>query len=412
MERTYDVIVIGGGASGMMAAGRAAERGLRVLLLEKNKTLGVKLAMTGGGRCNICNAEDDIHQLLANYGTAKRFLYSSFSQFGVAETFSFFKKFKIFIKVEELKRAFPVTERAQDVVQALKIYLQKGKVEIKTNLTVSGFVTKEEKILGIRSGGHTYAAQSYILATGGKSHQETGSTGDGFRWLSSLHHNVQNPTPSVVPLAVRETWVKSLAGVTLDEVKITFLVDQNKMFTAKGRILCTHFGLSGPLILNSSKKVSDLLAEGSVTAVIDIFPQYDEGELDAHVTKTFEQNKNRSLKNTMRLLTPKGASAVILGLLFGLDPEKKIHSVTKVERKKIVNLLKGLPISISGLMGYERAVVVDGGLDLSEVDGKTMRSRRCKNLFITGDLLNINRPSGGFSLQLCWTTGWVAGGNA
>lgn len=411
-EELFDVIVVGGGASGMMAAGRAAERGLRVLLIEKNTQLGVKLAMTGGGRCNICNAEEDIHRLLANYGKAKRFLYSAFSQFGVPQTFSFFKKLGVSIKVEDLLRAFPVSDRAQDVVSALEKYLKKGKVHILTDSPASGFVIEKGKIVGIRVRTRVYAARSYILATGGTSHKETGSTGDGFRWLSGLRHVVQNPTPSVVPLAVRDKWIKSLAGVTFDNAKITFFVDHKKKFAVKGRILCTHFGLSGPLILNSSKKVSDLLAEGAVTAGIDIFPQYDEGALDTYLTKVFDQQKNKSLKNVIRLFVPKGASQALLQLLPEIDSEKKIHSITKAERKKLGALLKKLPVSISGLMGYERAVIVDGGLDLSEVDGKTMRSRRYDNLYITGDLLNINRPSGGFSLQLCWTTGWVAGSSA
>jgi len=412
MRKQYDVIVIGGGASGMMAAGRAAERGRRVLLLEKNDRLGVKLLLTGGGRCNICNAEEDVHQLLAHYGSAKKFLYSSFSQFGVTETFSFFESQNLPLKIEALKRAFPKSEKASDVVRALEAYLAKGKVEIRTSVSVHGFVFRSGKIVGVKVGAHVFSSESYILATGGKSHPETGSTGEGFEWLSALHHEVKQPTPSVVPLSVRDTWIKSLAGVTLDNAKITFFVDGKKQFSVKGRILCTHFGLSGPTILNSASKVAPMLKEGVVTAAIDVFPQHDIGALDTSITKIFDENKNRELKNVMKLIAPKGTSVVILDLLQKIDREKKVHSILKTERKTVVQLLKALPVSISGLMGYERAVVIDGGLELSEVDGKTMRSRRYSNLYITGDLLNINRPSGGFSLQLCWTTGWVAGNNA
>lgn len=412
MGKEFDVIVIGGGPSGMMAAGRAAERGRRVLLLEKNDRLGVKLLLTGGGRCNICNAEDDVHRLLAHYGLAKKFLYSSFSQFGVTETFSFFESQNLPLKIEALKRAFPKSEKASDVVRALEKYLAKGKVEIRKSVSVHGFVFRSNKIVGVKVRGCVVSAESYILATGGKSHPETGSTGEGFEWLSALHHEVKKPTPSVVPLSVRDTWIKSLAGVTFDNAKITFFVDGKKQLSVKGRILCTHFGLSGPTILNSASKVARMLKEGVVTAIIDVFPEYDLGHLDSYVTKIFDENKNRELKNVMKLIAPKGTSVVILDLLPKIDREKKVHSILKTERKTVVQLLKALPVSISGLMGYERAVVVDGGLELSEVDGKTMRSRQYSNLYITGDLLNINRPSGGFSLQLCWTTGWVAGNNA
>ncbi|MFA6908684.1 MAG: aminoacetone oxidase family FAD-binding enzyme, partial [Patescibacteria group bacterium] len=216
MSTQFDVIVVGGGASGMMAAGRAAERGLSVLLLEKNKRLGMKLAITGGGRCNICNAEEDIHRLLAHYGSAKKFLYSSFSQFGVAETFTFFTSRGLPLKVEAHKRAFPVTEQAGDVVRVLEKYMRQGKVTVRTGAQVKGCVAEGGKIVGVDVSGTRLSARAYILATGGKSHPETGSTGDGFRWLADLRHTVKEPTPSVVPLAVSDAWVKSLAGVALD----------------------------------------------------------------------------------------------------------------------------------------------------------------------------------------------------
>lgn len=409
MQNNYDVIVIGGGASGMMAAGRAAERGRRVLLLEKNEHLGEKLAITGGGRCNICNAEEDIHRLLAHYGTAAKFLYSPFSQFGMAETMEFFTTRGLPLKVEALQRAFPESEKASDVVRVLEDYLHKNGVEIRTNAEVQGFVEDSGKISGVEIDGQTVTAESYILATGGKSHPETGSTGDGFRWLRDLGLDVQEPTPTVVPLAAQEDWIKSLAGVTLDNVKVTFMVEGKRRLSVKGRILCTHFGISGPIILNAAGKVSDMLYDGLVTATIDAFPDLDLGALDKHITQIFDDNKNRDLKNVMKLVAPIGTSMAILTLLPQIDPEKKVHSISKQERKTIVNLMKALPLTITGLMGNDRAVVSDGGLAISEVDGKTMATRRYSNLFVTGDLLHINRPSGGFSLQLCWTTGWVAG---
>jgi predicted Rossmann fold flavoprotein len=216
----------------------------------------------------------------------------------------------------------------------------------------------------------------------------------------------------VVPLAVQNDWIKSLAGVTLDNVKVTFMVEGKKRLSVKGRILCTHFGISGPMILNAAGKVADMLLDGIVTAVVDVFPDLDLGALDKHIIQIFDENKNRDLKNVIKLIAPTGTSPAILTLLPQIDPEKKVHSISKQERKTIVNLMKALPFTITGLMGNDRAVVSDGGLAISEVDGKTIATRRYSNLYVTGDLLHISRPSGGFSLQLCWTTGWVAGSNA
>ncbi len=412
LKTQYDVIVIGGGAAGMMAAGRAAERGRRVLLLEKNTRLGKKLSITGGGRCNICNAQQDQHLLLKNYGSAEKFLYTPFSQFGVAETFNFFASHGVPLKIEANHRAFPKTEKAGDVVLALEGYVRKGKVTIQTSAQVKGFLVEGGTIVGIKAQNKILSAESYILATGGTSHPDTGSTGDGFRWLAELGHGVKKPTPTVVPLVVQDRWIKALAGVALDEVKVTFFVDGKKRLAVKGRVLCTHFGFSGPLILNAAGKVADMLHDGTVTATIDVVPRLDHGALDRQITDVFDKNKNRDVKNVMKLLTPTGAAASILTLLPLLSVEKKVHSVTKAERKSLVSLLKALPVTISGLMGYERAVVVDGGVSIRDVDGRTMRSRKHANLFVTGDLLDIRRPSGGYSLQLCWTTGWVAGNNA
>jgi predicted Rossmann fold flavoprotein len=412
MNTTYDVIVIGGGAAGMMAAGRAAQRGRKVLLLEKNSQLGKKLAITGGGRCNVCNAEEDVHRLLAHYSDAKKFLFSPFSQFGVAETFDFFASRGLPLKVEANQRAFPQTENAQDVVRLLKAYVESGHVDVRVNAQVQGFRVESGTIRGVKTKDDTFSAESYVLASGGKSHPETGSTGDGFGWLATLGHDVKEPTPTIVPLAVEDAWVKSLAGLALDDVKVTFFVDGKKQLAVKGRVLCTHFGLSGPTILNSAGKVADMLHDGVVTAAIDVFPKSDLGNLDAHIIRIFEENKNRDVKNVLKFIVPTGTSATILTLLPSLNPDKKVHSVSREERKALTALLKSLPLTITGLMGYERAVVADGGLALSDIEGKTMRSRKHENLFVTGDLLDISRPSGGYSLQLCWTTGWVAGSNA
>lgn len=411
-EYDYDVIVIGGGAAGMMAAGHAGFLGKKVLILEKNRQLGEKLKITGGGRCNVTNAEEDMRVFLKNYKNADKFLHSPFSQFSQKDTFEFFEKRGLPLVVQARKRAFPHTEKAIDVYRVMEKYIKDSGVLVKTNSPVNKIIKDKNKIIGIKVGSNTYTAKSYILATGGMSHPETGSTGDGFKWLSDLGHTVKAPTPTIVPLSVKEVWVKSMPGVSLSFMKITFYLDGVKKFSKTGKILFTHFGLSGPLILNSAGEVHDLLYEGVVTAKIDAYPDTNEGDLEKKIIKVFDENKNKILKNVMDELAPHGTAGAILSLLKDLDGNIKVHSITKENRKALVNLLKGLPLTISGLMGFDRAVVADGGVDLNEVDMKTMKSKVLENLYITGDLLHINRPSGGFSLQICWTSGFIAGGNA
>lgn len=408
----FDVIVIGGGASGMMAAGRAGERDKRVLLLEKNASLGEKLKITGGGRCNLTNAEFDTRELLKNYGDGAPFLASPFSQFGVESVFKFFESRNLPLIIQDRKRAFPKTESALDVFRVLEKYLFETHVVMRTGAKVTRINVDGRRVLGVDCGPVSYEAGAVILATGGLSHPETGSTGDGFGWLRSFGHTVKPPTPTIVPFAVKEAWVKELAGVALEQMKITFFIDGKKQFSRTGSLLFTHFGLSGPVILNSSGNVADMLQAGAVTAAIDAFPSMDLGALDKHVTGVFDANKNRSLKKVFKDIAPLGTSASLLKLIHEIDAEKKVHSVTREERKKIVRTLKSLPVTISHLMGFDRAVLADGGVILEEMDMRTMRSRLLDNLYITGDLLNVRRPSGGYSLQLCWTTGYVAGSNA
>ena len=407
----FDVIVVGGGASGMMAAGRAGEIGKRVLLIEKNKLLGEKLKISGGGRCNITNAEYDVRKFLANYGSAADFLFSPFSKFGVKETFSFFESLGLPLVIQARNRAFPETEKASDVCNALIAYMKKNNVTVRTNTTVKKIIHDGKKISGVVTNLGTYTADKFIISTGGVSHPETGSTGDGFNWLSDLGHTVKDPTPTIVPLAVSNEWVHMLSGVSLSFMKISFYANDKKQFSKTGKILFTHFGLSGPLILNSSSKVADLLQEGNVTARIDAYPDTDIGSLDAQITKIFDANKNKMLKNILKDIVPEGIAPGVILLLQSINLETKVHSVSKEDRRKIVDLLKSLPVNITGLMGYDRAVVADGGVSLSEIDTKTMQSKVISNLYVTGDLLHINRPSGGFSLQICWTTAYVAGSN-
>ncbi len=417
IDNYFDVIVVGGGASGMMAAGVAGERGKHVLLLEKNKNLGEKLKITGGGRCNVTNAESNVREFLKVYGEGGKFLNSPFSQFSSKDTFDFFERLGLPLVVQGGKRAFPHTEKAMDVFIALERYIKKAGVVVKTNAKVSEILSEKKggKIIAVMAGGVKYTAESFIFSTGGVSHPETGSTGDGFDFLRRLGHEVKKPTPTIVPLAVEDAWIKSMPGVSIPNMKITFYADGVKKFVKKGSLLCTHFGISGPLVLNSAKDVADLLEWAEVTALIDLFPSMDHGELEKKIIKIFDENKNKMLKNVFKEIVPAGTSEAILSLCSlyaNISLDTKVHSVTKEQRKQIIHLLKALPLTISSLMGFDRAVIADGGITLKEIDMKTMRSTLYENLYVTGDLLHINRPSGGFSLQLCWTSGFVAGNNA
>lgn len=410
----YDVIVIGGGASGMMAAGRAAERGRRVLLVEKNKQLGKKLSITGGGRCNILNAETDIHKLLENYGDAAKFLYSPFSQHGMQDSWNFFQSRGLPIVVEARKRAFPETQSAPTVTKCMRRYCTDNNVELRLKTRVEKFILSDGAITGIETNAGTFTAESFILATGGASHTETGSTGEGIEWLRELGHTVYEPNPNIVPLKVEEDWPKRASGKTLSFMKITFGLNPKGTkipgaFSRTGKILFTHFGISGPLVLNAAHEVKQLLARGPVPTVIDMYPDTEIGTLRNRVLELFNINKNKQLKNVLKEIAPAGMAEAVASQFDEELQNEKVHSITKDERHAIVDRLKAMPLTVNGTMGMDWAVISDGGVDLTEVDTKTMASKLYPNLHFTGDVLHINRPSGGYSLQLCWTTGWVAG---
>ncbi len=405
----YDVIVIGGGPAGMMAAGTAAKNGKKVLLLEKNNDLGEKLKITGGGRCNITNYELDNRKFLEHFGEAGKFLFSPFSQFSVKETFTFFERKKLPLVIQARNRVFPKSEKAYDVYLTLKKFLKDNGVKILLNAPVYKINTKSQEIVSVDTKNTRFTAKKYILAVGGVAAPETGSTGDGFKWLGKLGHHIHSPNPNIVPLRSNEAWIKKMSGTSLSFMKITFFVNDTKAFSRTGKILFTHFGLSAPLILNSAKEVKKLLDQGSVRAEIDLFPDTNLGSLEKRILKLFEKTKNKNLKNALYELLPKKIAEVIHDMMQLEEKNKKVHSVTVQERKKLIHLIKHLPLTINGLMGMDRAVIADGGVPLEEIDTRSMQSKIIKNLYITGDMLHVNRPSGGYSLQLCWTTGYVAG---
>lgn len=424
-SKVWDIIIIGGGPAGMMAAGRAAEVArqqgckLEILLLEKNNTLGKKLLTTGGGRCNVTNAEPDTRVFMDKYGSGAKFLFSAFAQHDVAKSLEFFHTHNMTTKIEAENRVFPTSNRAQSVWDVLVEHMRTGEVTVRSDAAVTGLVqTTPGKIDAVKLkgsgggvGGETIHGKNFIIATGGKSHPETGSTGEAFTWLAKAGHTIIEPTAALVPVTVADSWVKALSGISLPKAKITIYHDGEKQSVKKGKVLFTHFGLSGPAILNMSAEIGELLEYGQVMLSLDLLPDHDYATLNTALQALLAAEHKKKLKNALTGLIPTAFVSIVLERS-GVDGETACNSVTREARLELVKVLKDLRIRPTGLLGADRAIVTSGGVALEEVDFRTMQSRRVPNLYIVGDVLNIDRPSGGYSLQICWTTGYVAGNAA
>jgi len=407
----FDVAIIGGGPAGMMAAGRAAEKGAKVVLLEKNSSLGRKLLITGGGRCNILNAEMDARKLVAKYGPKGKALFGSFARFGVEDTLNFFEKKGLPIKVEAEKRAFPASNKSSDVLKVLAGYLKKGKVEVRFNSQVVGITHEKNAITSFKLKSGKIVAKNYVVATGGKSHPETGSTGEGFIYLKELGHSVEDADAALVPVKIKEQWVKDLSGISFPRARISVYQSGVKQESREGKILFTHFGLSGPLVLNMSRNMAELFKYGQVDLHLDLYPELDISALDKKVLENLNKFPNKMIKNNLSEIVPPRMVGFLLKLS-GIDQDKEVNLLKREERMKIVRQIKDFPLTVSGFLGADKAIVTSGGVSLKEIDFKTMKSKLFSNLFLAGDVLNFDRPSGGFSLQICWTTGFLAGENS
>ncbi|MDO8575520.1 MAG: NAD(P)/FAD-dependent oxidoreductase [bacterium] len=408
----WDVAVIGGGPAGMMSAGRAGELGAKVILLEKNPELGRKLLVTGGGRCNVTNAEFDNRKFLEKFRGDGKFLFSAFSEWNSKNTIEFFESHSVPTKVENEGRVFPVSNSSESVLGVLLSYIKKGGVTVKTNSAVKELVGEAGIIKSvILENGEEIFAKSFIIATGGKSYPKTGSTGDGFVWLSKLGHKMIKPDSALVPVNIKDEWVRNLQGVAMPEIKISIFQDDKKIESKKGKILFTHFGISGPTILNMSRKINELIPYGDVIISLDLMPNFDFSTIKTELERIFKENINKKFKNALSSIVPSALVSTIAEKS-GIDEDKPNHSITREEKIRLMHVLKDIRMEVHSLMSPENAIVSSGGVDLNEVDFKTMTSKLYPNLYLTGDILNINRPSGGYSLQICWTTGFVAGSNA
>lgn len=392
----------------MMAAGRAGERGLRVLLVEKNARLGVKLLITGHGRCNITNRTGSPRELAEKFGKNGKFLISAFSRFGVSELISFFETLGVKTKTEKNNRVITGSDMAEDVLKALVRYMEKAGVEVRLNAEVKSIVRSGGRIEKITlAGGEEVFADRFVICTGGKSYPATGSTGDGFEWARTLGHAVVRPAPSLTPVLLKDAFVKELEGLSLRDIRITAYKDGKKFDSGVGDALFTAKGMSGPLVINMSKTVRRELP-GDVVLKIDLVPELDSTEVDARLRKDFQEGPNRQVKNCLDALLPQKLVPVIMNIT-GIAPEKKANGVTKEERKKLVGLVKEFEVAVSGLPGFEKAIITAGGVELNEVDSKTMRSKLIENLYFAGEVLNLDGPTGGYNLQVCWSTGYCAG---
>ncbi|MFC1609054.1 NAD(P)/FAD-dependent oxidoreductase [Patescibacteria group bacterium] len=407
MEK-FGIVVIGGGPAGMMAAIKASEKGARVLLLEKNATLGRKLLITGKGRCNITQADCDNGEFVDKLGKKGRFLYSALSRFSFLDTVDFFEKKGVKTKIERGGRVFPASDSSKDVLNALVSAMKENGVKIATGKKVLGFNMKDGKIESIECQDEKIFADKFILATGGKSYPVTGSTGDGYQWVREIGHQVVETYPALVPVKVKDVWVKELQGLSLRNVEINVFQDNKRAESRFGEMLFTHFGISGPIVLDVSKKIGELLRSGKVEISIDLKPALEYAKLKERLQRDFDSSPKKTFRNYLPELLPRKMVDVMLKLS-EIDSEKQLCVINGNEKKKLLNLLKNLRLEVEGLLGFEHAIITTGGVDLKEVDSKKMQSRIIDNLYFTGEILDLDAPTGGYNLQICWSTGYAAG---
>lgn len=402
------IIVIGGGAAGMMAAGAAAEKGAQVVLIEKNRSLGRKVLITGKGRCNVTNACDDVEELIANVTKNSSFLYSAFYGFSNLDTIKFFENLGVPLKVERGKRVFPESDESRSIVDALKHYLEKNGVKI-INDIVDEILTEDETAVGVclQKGG-IIKGDKVVLATGGLSYQQTGSTGDGIWWAEDLGHKIEEPMPSLVPLKTVESWPADLQGLSLKNIAITFYDEKNrKIYDDFGEMMFAHFGITGPVVLSASAHLRPM-KKNKYKAVIDLKPALDFKTLDARLLRDFEENKNKSLGNCLKNLLPVNMIGTFLSLC-DIDYTKKVNVITKEERKTILHKLKELEITVEDFCPIEQAIITSGGVSVKEINPSTMESKLIKNLYFCGEIIDVDAYTGGFNLQIAFSTGRLAG---
>ncbi|MCL2817642.1 MAG: NAD(P)/FAD-dependent oxidoreductase [Clostridiales bacterium] len=406
------IVVVGGGPAGMMAAIAAAEAGGEAVLLEKNEVLGRKLALTGKGRCNLANASD-IPEVIKNIPGNGVFLHSALRRFSPGDLTAFFSGLGVPLKVERGKRVFPVSDDAHDVVSALKKRLKTLGAEVRCGTRAEGLVIEEGRVVGVRAGGEKLPVHAVIVATGGLSYPATGSTGDGYRMAEEAGHSIIPPAPSLVGLDTEEEWVSPLAGLTLKNVAASLFLGDKLLGREFGELLFTHTGVSGPVILTLSRALCrfDFQARPLPKLLIDLKPALSPEQLAARIQRDLQSFSRKRFENSLDGLLPQSLIPVIVGLS-GVDPHKQANQVNREERARLAELLRGLPLTVRGTRPIAEAIVTAGGVNVKEIDPKTMESRLVKGLFFCGELLDVDGLTGGFNLQAAFSTGHVAGREA
>ena len=414
-----NVVVVGGGPAGMISGITSAEEGNNVILVEKNSSLGNKLKITGKGRCNL-TFDGDEEKFRNNIVNNSKFMYSSFSNFDNKDVVDFFNKLGVKTKVERGGRVFPVSDSAMDVVNALKNKLKKENVEIKYNSRVVEIITENEKISGVKlENGTEISCDKCIIATGGKSYSSTGSTGDGYILLEKLGHSIKEIKPGLVPLKSEDKVCKELQGLSLRNVKVSLIDKTNNkiLYSEFGEMMFSHFGVTGPVILSASSKLNNVkninekIKNKQIELVIDLKPALSFEVLDKRVQRDFEKYINKEFKNSLNDLLPQKLISPIINLS-KIDKEKKVHQITREQREKLVNIVKNLKINISGFMPLDMAIITSGGINTKEINPKTMESKIVKGLYIVGELLDVDAYTGGYNLQIAFSTGVASGKNS
>ncbi len=403
------IAVIGGGAAGMFAAVNAAGGHNEVDIYDHNEKLGKKLYITGKGRCNVTNACEDTEEMLSHVVSNPRFLYSAFSAFGSRQMMEFLDECGVRLTTERGQRVFPASGKSSDIIRALTDALKKKNVRIHLNTEVEGISAGNGKVTGIKlAGGGFLSSDAVILATGGMSYPSTGSRGDGYRMAKSLGHTVTDPSPSLVPMVSPQEWVKSLSGLSLKNIGFSLSQKDRIFFRDFGEMMFTHFGITGPVVLTGSTRTGTYLKNGPVTAAIDLKPALTEEQLDARIIRDFGKYINRHLCNALSDLLPSSLIPVIISLS-GNDPHEAVHDITREERLALVRTIKHLTVTVTGLRGWDEAVITRGGISVKDVWPGTMESRKIKGLYFAGEVLDVDAETGGFNLQIAWSTGYMAG---
>jgi len=402
----YNLIVVGGGPAGMLGAATAGAKGLKVVLLEKNDKLGKKLAITGNGRCNVTN-NVDFDDFQNNITTNGKFLYSALNAFGSQQLIALLRLLGVKTKVEQNNRVFPASDKSRDIIDALQKHLKRNNVEIRFDSQVKQVLVRDNRVSGVLlSDNSRIAGKNALIATGGASYKQTGSTGDGYKIAQSLGHSIVNPRPALVPLVTGESWVKDLQGLSLENVKVQAIINNRIKAEQVGDLLFTHFGVSGPAILNLSSQIIKLGFPAILSA--DFKPALSNEQLGERLQKDFQNNPGKHLKNALAALLPQRVIPVILGLA-RVDVHKQVDQVTRGERERLVQTMKNVQLTVKAARPLNEAIITSGGIDTKEINPSTLESKRIGGLYFAGEVIDVDALTGGYNLQIAFSTGYLSG---